>query len=219
MSANGAVGGAPVKLVIERRAAAGGQAKFEAWIRSLLRSADESGSLEGASVLASGTGEYFILLRFRSAELLEAWRLTSAVAQLFADGDAFSISHEGPLVRSGLETWFTLPGQPISRPPPKWKMALVTWLALLPQAYLLGLVVPRHWPRLLGVALGTALPVMALTWIVMPNLVRRLHRWLNSGAIATVPFVLCRHAVAGSPALDGRARLPKAPKASEHDRS
>lgn len=180
MSANDAGGEAPVKIVIERRATAGGAALLERWIRSMLRSAEQADGLEGSSVLASGTGDYFLLLRFRSAARLGAWQSSDSVKQLLADGDRFSLPLE-PVVRSGLETWFTLPGHAIGQPPPKWKMALVTWSALLPQAYLLGLVIPHTWPRLAGVAVGTALPVAALTWFIMPNLVKQLHRWLHAG--------------------------------------
>lgn len=175
------VGDAPVKIVLERRVSAGGEAALEGWIHSLLSSAEEVGGLDGASVLASGTGEYFILLRFGSAAHLAAWQDADRVRTLFANADAFSTPLDRPIVRSGLETWFAVPGQAAVPPPPKWKMALTTWLALLPQAYLLALVTPREWPRLLGVAVGTALPVSMLTWFVMPKLVALLQRWLYAG--------------------------------------
>ena len=42
-------------------------------------------------------------------------------------------------MRSGLDTWFTLPDMPAPvKPPPKWKMALVTWLALFPMVIALS---------------------------------------------------------------------------------
>ena len=41
----------------------------------------------------------------------------------------------GPMRTSfvtGLETWFTLPGQPGATPPPPYKMALLTWITTFP---------------------------------------------------------------------------------------
>jgi antibiotic biosynthesis monooxygenase (ABM) superfamily enzyme len=31
---------------------------------------------------------------------------------------------------TGLETWFTLPDKPMKAPPPRYKMAVVTWLGV-----------------------------------------------------------------------------------------
>jgi hypothetical protein len=40
-----------------------------------------------------------------------------------------------------METWFTLPGKPMpAKPPAKWKMALTTWVALLPMVVVLGYI-------------------------------------------------------------------------------
>ena len=84
-----------------------------------------------------------------------------------------------PLIRSGLETWFTLPGMPApATAPPRWKMALLTWLALLPQVVILALIVPSRVPLLVNVALSTAIPVAMLTWVIMPGLTTLLYRWL-----------------------------------------
>jgi uncharacterized protein len=57
-------------------------------------------------------------------------------------------------------------------------MALITWLALLPQAFALSFIVPKEWPRILGVAAGTAIPVAVLTWFAMPRVTKLLYRWL-----------------------------------------
>ena len=52
-----------------------------------------------------------------------------------------------------------------AKPPANWKMAIVTWVALLPLAIALA-----H--------MSTAIPVALLTWLVMPALTRLLYRWL-----------------------------------------
>lgn len=57
-------------------------------------------------------------------------------------------------------------------------MALVTWLALLPQALSLGPILLRDLPFVVAVALSTAIPVALLTWFIMPGLTRALYGWL-----------------------------------------
>lgn len=57
-------------------------------------------------------------------------------------------------------------------------MALVTWLALLPQVIILSFLIPKGLPFLLNVSLSTAIPVALLTWLIMPRLASLLYRWL-----------------------------------------
>jgi antibiotic biosynthesis monooxygenase (ABM) superfamily enzyme len=175
----------PVKIVLERHVRPGAQEPFTRWAESLVASATASGALQGASVLAVGGDEYLILLRFASQAHLDRWRGSASVARLLADGEELATSSEPPTVRTGLEAWFVVPNvSPHRASPPRWKMALVTWLALLPQVVVLGLLMPAEVPFLASVAVTTALPVAALTWVVMPWLTSRLHRWLYVSAPA-----------------------------------
>lgn len=174
-------GDGPFKIVLERRVRPGAGEAFEAWARELIENAGATGALQGSSVLRSGEhGEkYFLLLRFASRADLDTWHCSPAVTALLRRGEALATAADHPLVRSGLETWFTVPGLPEAPlPPPRWKMALVTWLALLPQVLILGRVVPAEWPVLLKAAVGTVIPVVMLTWVLMPRLTRLLQRWL-----------------------------------------
>jgi antibiotic biosynthesis monooxygenase (ABM) superfamily enzyme len=171
-------GAAPFKIVLERRLRPGAEAAFEAWVHQLLEEAGATGALQGSSVLRSGDN-FFILLRFARRRDLDRWHSSAAVQDHLRRGEALAAAADRPLVKSGLETWFTVPGLPESpMPPPKWKMALVTWLALLPQVLVLGKVVPATWPFPLGAAVSTAIPVVLLTWVLMPRLTRLLQRWL-----------------------------------------
>lgn len=173
--------GEPVKVVIERRARPDETAAVEAWTRDLLLSAQRGAALEGSSVLRREGGEHLILLRFASQADLDAWQASPDVAALLRRGAEISEAASPPVVRTGLETWFTLPGNATAAtPPPRWKMALVTWSALLPQIVLLSFVVPKSLPFLVNVAISTAIPVAMLTWVVMPRLTRMLHVWLYS---------------------------------------
>jgi antibiotic biosynthesis monooxygenase (ABM) superfamily enzyme len=169
---------APVKIVLELRAPAAETPALEDWIRKLIATADRTGTLQGSSVLVADRGRHLVLLRFASRADHEQWQTSADVAELMHDGHAYVVD-ERPAAKTGLETWFAVAGNdtPV-RVPPKWKMALVTWCALLPQVVALSFVVPKSLPFPLGPAISTAIPVCALTWIVMPRVTRLLERWL-----------------------------------------
>jgi uncharacterized protein len=174
---------APVKIVIERRAHPGAKDAFEKWVKELIESAGRSTGLEGSSVLAAGGGDHFVLLRFASQGDLDRWQAWPEVVTLLQKADAFSTTLGQSSVQTGFETWFTLPGLPAPPgPPPKWKMALVTWSAVLPQVIALSFIVPRSLPFPLGSAVSSAILVAMLTWVVMPRLTKLLYPWLYPSA-------------------------------------
>lgn len=172
----------PVKVVIERVVTPGREADFRAWAEGFTAAAAAAPGHEGASVLApAGGGPHVLLLRFASAAAFERWRESNAYRDAIHDADRSSRAGEAPQVRTGLETWFTIPGTAPQAPPPRWKMALVTWLALLPQVIALSFILaPLQLPFLAQAALSTAIPVATLTWIVMPRATRALSGWLHA---------------------------------------
>ena len=177
----------PVAVLTLRTVRQGSEASFEAELHDFIaRSMHAEGQL-GVHVIrpapGSGSRESGIVRRFSNArardgfydsELFKQWELT--VEQL---------TEGGPQRQelSGLETWFTLPGQTAIIPPPRWKMALVTVLAVWPTSilvpWLLGPLISELYMPLqaLFVAVGI---VILLTWVVMPLLVRMLGTWLQT---------------------------------------
>ena len=78
---------------------------------------------------------------------------------------------------TGLETWFTLPGQPGEAPPPRYKMALVTWITIFPLiTAIVAITGPliKELPLALRLAITTGLTVPLMTWVVMPRVTRLL---------------------------------------------
>jgi antibiotic biosynthesis monooxygenase (ABM) superfamily enzyme len=136
--------------------------------------------LQGSSVFNFGsTGDYLILLRVASQPHLEHWRRAPEVVALCRQVDSISTTADRHQVKTGLETWFAVPSRSVAPAVPlRWKMALVTWLALLPQVVLLSLLIPAELPMLVRAALSTAVAVAMLTWLVMPRLAGLLHKWL-----------------------------------------
>jgi len=167
--------GAVVKIVYEWRVTAAAEVAFATWVHELLTHAERLVGLVGSSVLRSGD-VHFVLLRFHDRVGFEAFEQHEATAALFERAERLADAAGPPQVRTGLETWFASP-QRTTPAPPRWKMALVTWLALLPQVLVLAHVLPAM-PFLLHAAVSTAIPVSMLTWVVMPRLSRWLAGWL-----------------------------------------
>ena len=176
----------PVAILTLRTVRLGCEEIFEAELHGFIaRSLHAEGQL-GVHVLrpepGSGSREYGIVRRFSdagfrdrfySSPLFRQWEL--AVAQLT----------EGEPRRqelSGLETWFTLPGQRALIPPPRWKMALVTvagvWPVSMLVQWLLNPFTGKLSPPLQALFMAVGIVVL-LTWVVMPLLVRALGPWLE----------------------------------------
>jgi antibiotic biosynthesis monooxygenase (ABM) superfamily enzyme len=171
----------PVKVVFERRVRPGADAGFREWSERFVQMAKRFPGHEGASVLAIPNSEsQFVLVRFASPADLERWQGSPEYATLIREADALGPAGPYSETRTGLETWFTLPDQPVpAAPPPEWKMALVTWFSLLPMVIALAFIfAPFRLPFLVEVSLSTAIPVAMLTWVVMPRLTRLLYGWL-----------------------------------------
>ncbi|HEY3307260.1 MAG TPA: antibiotic biosynthesis monooxygenase [Desulfuromonadaceae bacterium] len=176
----------PVAVLTLRTAKPGLEEKFETALHDFISASFETEGQLGVHVVRPAPGspsrEYGIVRRFSSSEardcfyqsaLFKQWE--QKVAQLT----------EGAPVRqelSGLEAWFTLPGQRGMSHPPRWKMAIVTALGVWPVSIfvpwlLKPLVGDLHpWMQAFFIAVGI---VIVLTWAVMPLLVKVLRPWLH----------------------------------------
>lgn len=172
----------PVHIAITRRVRAGAEAEFQRELREFLRASFAHSAVIGASMLVPPPGsdsrDYGILRTFRNHEERDAFY----ASELFRTWEARAAQlTEGPpeyRELSGLEAWFRAPV-----PPPRWKMAIVTYVGVNGITLVLALVV-NPWiqslPLVLANAIFNLLVVSGLTWLVMPPLTRFLHRWLHS---------------------------------------
>ena len=84
---------------------------------------------------------------------------------------------------TGLAHWFAEPKGPLQAPPPRWKVAVVTWLGIFPTVLTLFLTIApwmADWPLVPRTMVLTALVVLIMTWGVAPQLTRWLKPWLHA---------------------------------------
>jgi antibiotic biosynthesis monooxygenase (ABM) superfamily enzyme len=176
--------GGPVTTSVTRRVKPGHEPLYEQFLAGIITAASQFPGHLGAEVYRPQTaaaGEYRVVYHFDTAQHLQAWLDSPEHAAWLERAEPHVL---GPLHRqvlTGLEAWFTLPTQPGTPPPPRYKMAILTWVTIFP---LITLVVVATAPLVgslplvarLAVTTGVTVPLM--TWVVMPRVTRLLHRWL-----------------------------------------
>ena len=172
----------PITVAVSRQVAPDRDADFARWSASMMAAASRYHGYLGGGVLRSAedTQPWHMIFRFRDGATCGAWEQSAERADLLADADSF-MTHRAERRFTGLETWFALPGQ-AAPVPPRWKMALVTFVVAVPAATLVNLVLAPALsvPPPLRPLLSVSVLVLWLTWIAMPAVTGVLQRWLYS---------------------------------------
>ena len=173
-----------VTVLITRRVKAGHEAAFEQASADMTAAASAFPGYLGGQLVhpeqEDGSDDpmlYHVVFAFDSPEHQQGWEQSPTRSLALA---AIAPHIEGQTVRqvSGLGHWFAAPIGPKQSPPPRWKVAVVTWLGICPTVYVLFLLVApllADWWLLPRVMVITALVVLIMTWVVAP----RLTAWLK----------------------------------------
>ncbi|MBN1176699.1 MAG: hypothetical protein JXA51_03355 [Dehalococcoidales bacterium] len=179
----GGKGRKDVTVVVSRNVYPGHEHEYDDWVRKLVAAAKEAPGNRGVTMLIpepGSAGLYHIVLRFADEKSVHQWETSYIRQKLSHEADEFS--RRSRQEATGLETWFSVPECPELETPPRWKMFVVTSLAV----YVLSVIIVRllEWIfeganfYLLNI-LTTVLLVGILTWAVMPWLSRYVFRkWL-----------------------------------------
>lgn len=172
----------PVSVAILRKVLSGREQEFESRLQEFfVQAAREPGVCEAQLIrpfAGSESRQYGILRSFRSAEDMHRFyesdvyhRWLAAVRPL-VEGDG----QRRPI--HGLEAFF----RDAPPPPPRWKMAVVTWLAVNPAVLVSSRLVAAVFgklPSLAELLLVNVLVVALLTWLLMPVFTRVAGPWLR----------------------------------------
>jgi uncharacterized protein len=176
---------APVTVLITRRVRRGQAQEFERLMAGLQAAgAGFAGHVGGYLIRPheAEEGVYHMLFAFDTVDHLQAWTGSEERQAWLRRIAEVTHGEAATRVLSGLETWFALPAAQTRSPPPRWKMALVTWMGIFPLVFLLsntvGALLGRFAPPVIVTMIVTALIVTAMTWLVMPMLARLFAGWL-----------------------------------------
>src|ERR671917_696010 len=174
----------PVTAVASRRVKRGREREFEEWVSGILAAANEFPGYLGSEVLRPSEhddNDYKIVFRFDHASNLHAWETSEERRHWLRQSRPLLHEEEKVHVLTGLETWFTLPSKLGESPPPRYKMAVVTWLAVFPVVAIIFSVFGQ-WlsllPTLLRTLVFTVVMVTLMTYVIMPRVTRLFSFWL-----------------------------------------
>ena len=174
----------PATAVASRRVKPGREREFEEWVSGIRAAVKKFPGYLGSEVLrpsGSEDGEYVIVFRFDHASNLHVWEGSEERRRWLDKSRPLLHEEEKVDVLTGLETWFTLPSRPAEPPPPRYKMGVVTWLAVVPVVFIMFSLFGQ-WLNLLPAWLRTlvfsAVTVTLMTYVVMPRMTRLFSFWL-----------------------------------------
>jgi uncharacterized protein len=173
-----------VTTTVTRRVKPGHETPYEQFLDGIIAAASRYPGHLGVEVFRprnASAGEYRTVYRFDSAENLRAWLDSDEHAAWLERAEPHVIGPVRASFVTGLETWFTLPGQPGTASPPPYKMALLTWITIFPLITAIVAVTGpllKELPLVPRLGITTALTVPLMTWVVMPRVTRLLRRWL-----------------------------------------
>lgn len=173
-----------VTAVIYHLVKPGQEQAYEQWLRDVSAVAQQFSGHAGVSFVRPtdlSHPEYTIILKFDCSQNLKAWMDSPIRQQWMEKVKPLVQKDQSVQVLTGLETWFTLPGKLVQRPPKRYKMAILTTLGVFAVAQVLGLMVaPRltSLDPLLRSFLLTIVNVFVLTYVVMPRVTRLFYSWL-----------------------------------------
>jgi len=175
----------PLTVLITRRAHPAKEAEFERIMEDMIEAARAfPGHLGGYLVRPASGDLYHTLFAFDSEAHRSAWMASAERAARLESLRALSDDVGESTVLTGLETWFATPNSKGRPPPPKYKMALVSWLGIFPLVLILSNTIAPPLARIhpvLAVAGVTISVALAMTWLVMPWLARAFAKWLYPG--------------------------------------
>jgi antibiotic biosynthesis monooxygenase (ABM) superfamily enzyme len=207
-----------VTVLISRNVKPGCEADFERVSETLMQVATSFEGFLGAQLVHPGDDPevqdsmYHVVLAFDSQAHLDAWH-DSPEREL---GLAATI----PLIEgtarvkpvTGLGLWFRTTQQG----PPRWKVAVVTWLGICPTVYVLFWLTGdllQSWTLFARTAVLTFAVVVLMTWVVAPRLTTLFKPWLfarRMSAPARPPEGSARVPLGGTREAEGAPVTPKA---------
>ena len=174
----------PIHVAITRKVKSGKEAEFRQVLREFIQASFNHEGVLGAGMLepaAMGAErEYGILRTFASESAREEFYNSQLVKDWNERCKSLTEGEPKYLQLTGLEAWFR---NPHSAPPPVWKMALLTFIAVWP----VSMAVPAALTPLIGQRVSNVIfagavaagIVVVLTWVAMPLLVRLTAAWLQ----------------------------------------
>jgi antibiotic biosynthesis monooxygenase (ABM) superfamily enzyme len=175
----------PVTVIVRHKVRKGQEQAFEAWMTGMAHAELKFPGHLGLNVIRpthADNPEYVVIIRFDTYENLRKWEESDA-RQTWLNRLRDLVEEESLREKfSGMEFWFTPPPRsPATARPPKYKMAIVTLVALYPLVILVNLALDslvKDFPFPVKTLVIVTPIVIMMTYAAMPMLTHFLSFWL-----------------------------------------
>ena len=174
----------PVSVVVDREVLPGNKEAFEEALKGIIEACKTFPGYLGTDVHLPETMDdrnYRIVFRYESLEALKKWEHSQERQHWLQIIDKLIKTPTKLQIICGLETWFALPKTKMMVPPKRYKMAVVTWLAITPLLIVFNLLTQPLFGQLhiaLRVMFSTPIIVLLMTYLIMPYMAKLFSRWL-----------------------------------------
>jgi len=189
----------PVTVSITRHVEPDRVDQMVAWVRAGSSLAERFPGFLGTGWVrpAVDSDVWHMLYRFDSASSLASWEASSQRAW-WLESALGLVGESRTERRTGIEGWFDAPhsrdvqdladhagatrADPDRPAPPRWKQAVMIWTAFFPLSLVMGVLLSRLAPGLAilpRVLVTTVVMTPVMTYVVLPQLTRRLQWWLH----------------------------------------
>jgi antibiotic biosynthesis monooxygenase (ABM) superfamily enzyme len=173
-----------VTVVTSRRVKPGCEAAFEQWLEGIGVEAAKMPGFVARRITRPADHdrpEYVVVFKFSSYATLRGWTESAVRKKWLDEVRPLVLDEYKETALTGLEGWFTVPGKPGLPPPPKYKMAAVTFLVVYPLSLGLSAWVAPLLTPLPAAARGlvqSLVMILLMTWVLMPRAMWLFKRWL-----------------------------------------
>ena len=174
----------PITTIVRRTVKPGRKAEYEQWVSDTTEDLKKAPGYMDITMIKPGATaklkEYVLIIRFDNFENVEKWEKSEPRNKWMEKAKDLTEQVSNTKV-TGLEYWFPLPEIPKSAVPPRYKMAMVTALAIYPLSLIINniygfLSLPTN-PYLRGLIITITL-VCLMTYFVMPKMTSIFRNWL-----------------------------------------
>lgn len=173
-----------ITVVVSRRVKVGKEEEFEVLSLKLTQFATAfKGYLGSVSLKPSSLDdpEYRIIYKFDNQENLDVWLGSKERVSLLKQIEDLLQEESKMSTSLGIVSWLSLPGKPKVHAPKKYKITLVSWLALYPTVTIIFLLlgdVLAQLPLLARTFVVTAIVMPVMSYILMPRVTKLFSFWL-----------------------------------------
>jgi len=172
-----------IHVAVTRQVKPGCEEEFEHALREFARESLREPGTTGVHLIEPVPGangcEYGILRSFDSEDASRRFYHSEIFRQWQKRAEPLVVGDSAVRRLHGLEAFF----RELNHAPPRWKMAIVTWLGVFPTVLLWSSALPQFLgglPQLIIVAIVNVFVVVTLTWAVMPLLTQLFAQWLQA---------------------------------------